>query len=147
MDVSQILSSMLADSSALMLAVLVFLATTVLTLGIMLTVRARGAVKRRAAGIAEHSGDAADGRALRSSSMKAVQRLLDYTTKHYAATDKDKGEMKVLRRRLIQAGIFDERGVGYFFVARTGLAVSLALAAFFLVPMIVELKDSMFWLA
>jgi len=110
-------------------------------------VRARGAVKRRAAGIAEHSGDAADGRALRSSSMKAVQRLLDYTTKHYAATDKDKGEMKVLRRRLIQAGIFDERGVGYFFVARTGLAVSLALAAFFLVPMIVELKDSMFWLA
>src|SRR5262245_41289355 len=141
MDISQILSGMLADSSELMLAVLVFLATTVLTLGIMLTVRARGAVKRRAAAIAAPTGDGGECRGLRrSSSLKAVQRLLDYTTKHYGTTEKNKGEMKVLRRRLIQAGIFDERGVGYFFVARTALAVTLALVAFFLVPMIVVLK-------
>ena len=52
--------------------------------------RARGAVKRRAAGIAEHAADGNDSRALRSSSLKAVQRLLDYTTKHYSATDKTK---------------------------------------------------------
>ena len=52
-----------------------------------------------------------------------MQRLLDYTTKHYAASEKDKGDMKVLRRRMIQAGIFDARAVGYFFVARTALAV------------------------
>jgi tight adherence protein C len=137
---------MLGDSSAMMLALLVFLATTVLTFGVMLTVRARGAVKRRAAGIAEYSGDAGDGRALRSSSLKAVQRLLDYTTKHYGATEKDKGEMKVLRRRMIQAGIFDERAVAYFFVARTVLAVGLALAAFFFVPVFIELTGSVFWL-
>jgi tight adherence protein C len=75
-----------------------------------------------------------------------VQRLLDYTTKHYGATEKDKGEMKVLRRRMIQAGIFDERAVAYFFVARTVLAVGLAIAAFFFVPVFVELTGSVFWL-
>ena len=74
--------------------------------GVMATVHARGAVKRRAAGIAE-SATATSSRALRTSSMKAVQRLIDYTTKHYSASDKDKGDMKVLRRRMIQAGIFD----------------------------------------
>src|ERR1700681_2412325 len=144
--ISDIVAGMFGDSSAMMLALLVFLATTVLTFGVMLTVRARGAVKRRTAGIAEYSGDAGDGRALRSSSLKAVQRLLDYTTRHYGATEKDKGEMKVLRRRMIQAGIFDERAVAYFFVARTALAVGLALAAFFFVPVFVELTGSVFWL-
>ena len=144
--ISDIVAGMLGDSSAMMLALLVFLATTVLTFGVMLTVRARGAVKRRTAGIAEYSGDAGDGRALRSSSLKAVQRLLDYTTRHYGATEKDKGEMKVLRRRMIQAGIFDERAVAYFFVARTVLAVGLAIAAFFFVPVFIELTGSVFWL-
>ena len=143
---SDILAGVFGDSSTMMLALLVFLATTVLTLGVMLTVRARGAVKRRTAGIAEHSGDANNSRALRNSSLKAVQRLLDYTTKHYGATDKDKGDMKVLRRRLVQAGIFDARAVGYFFVARTALAVILAVAAFLLAPMLVPLKGSMLWL-
>jgi tight adherence protein C len=146
MDLSSIVAGIFDDSSTMMLALLVFLATTVLTFGVMLALRAREAVKRRAAGIAEHSGDAGDGRALRSSSLKAVQRLLDYTTKHYGATEKNKGEMKVLRRRLIQAGIFDERGVAFFFVGRTVLAVSLGLVAFFVVPMFIELKDSVFWL-
>src|SRR5262245_48161000 len=92
------------DSSAMMLALVVFLATTIMAFGVMVAVHARGAVKRRAAGI-EQLGAGADARALRRSSLKAVQRLLDYTTKHYSATEKDKGEMKVLRRRLIQAGL------------------------------------------
>jgi tight adherence protein C len=91
MDLSSIVAGIFDDSSTMMLALLVFLATTVLTFGVMLALRAREAVKRRAAGIAEHSGDAGDGRALRSSSLKAVQRLLDYTTKHYGATEKTKG--------------------------------------------------------
>ena len=38
--------------------------------------------------------------------------------------------MKVLRRRLIQAGIYDPRGVAFFFIARTALAVGLAVALF-----------------
>src|SRR5258708_2563405 len=143
--ISDLLLDVLGDSSTMMLALLVFLATAVPTLVVMLAVRARGAVKRRTASIAELSGEA-DPRALRATSLKAVQSLLDYTTKHYTATDKDKGEMKVLRRRMVQAGIFDPRAVAYFFVARTALAVSLGLAAFFLVPMLVSLTSSMFWL-
>jgi tight adherence protein C len=145
-SLAHILVGVFGDSSTMMLALLVFLATTVLTLGVMLTVRARGAVKRRAAGIAEYSGDVNDARALRTSSLKAVQRLLDYTTKHYGATDKDKGDMKVLRRRLIQAGIFDARAVGYFFVARTALAVGLAVLFFLIAPMLITLQGSMLWL-
>jgi tight adherence protein C len=143
---SDILAGVLGDSAAMLLALLVFLATTVLTFGVMLAARARGAVRRRAAGIADHSGIADDPRALRNSSLKAVQRLLDYTTKHYAATDKDKGDMKVLRRRLVQAGIFDSRAVAYFFIARTMLAVSLAVAVYVFMPLVVTLEVATFWL-
>jgi tight adherence protein C len=141
------LMGVFGDRSAIMLALLVFLAATTMAFGVMATVHARGAVKRSAAGIAEHSGDSNETRALRASSLKAVQRLLDYTTKHYSASDKDKGEMKVLRRRLIQAGVFDAHAVGYFFVARTALAVGLGVAVFVLGPMIIPLQGSSFWLS
>jgi tight adherence protein C len=143
---ADLLIDVFGDSSTIMVALMVFLATAMPTFGIMLAVRARGAVKRRTAGIAELSGEAVDQHALRASSLKAVRRLLDYTTKHYAATEKDKGDMKVLRRRLVQAGIFDAHAVGYFFVARTALAIGLALAAFVVVPMFTSLQSSMFWL-
>jgi tight adherence protein C len=55
--------------------------------------------------------------------------------------------MKVLRRRLIQAGIFDARAVAYFFLARTVLAVALAAAVFMFLPLFVDLSGSLFWLA
>ncbi len=141
------LVSVFGDSSALMLAVLVFLATGMLTFGLMAAAHARSAVKRRAAGIAEYSGERAgeDGHSLRSSSRKALQRVLDYTSKHYAAADS--GDAKILRRRLIQAGIFDPRAVGFFFVLRTALAVALAVAVFFVLPMLIEQKPTYFWLS
>jgi tight adherence protein C len=135
------------DSATMMLGLLVFLATSVLTFGVMVVIRSRGAIKRRAAGIAEYSGDAHEAGALRGSSVKAVQRLLDYATRHYAVTDKDKGEMKVLRRRMIQAGIFDARAGAYFFLARTLFAVGLAAAVFVFMPLFVSLSGSLFWLA
>jgi tight adherence protein C len=146
MGLADILAGVFDDGSTMTLALMVFLATTVLTFGVMLALRARGAVKRRTAGIAEDMGDTNGQRALRSSSLKAVQHLLDYTTKHYGATDKDKGDMKVLRRRMVQAGIFDSRAVAYFFVARTVLAVGIAFAVFIFLPMVVTLKSTMFWL-
>jgi hypothetical protein len=61
---------MFGDSSTIMLELLVFLATAVLSFGIIVGLRSRGAIKRRAAGIAEHSGDVQDPGALRSSSLK-----------------------------------------------------------------------------
>jgi tight adherence protein C len=141
------LIGMFGDSSTLMLAVLVFLATSALTFGVMISVHARGAVKRRAAGIAELAGDkpADDGKSLRQSSLKAVQRVLDYTNKHYGKTDT--GNAKILRRRLIQAGIFDPRAVAFFFVLRTALALALAAAAFFMLPMLIAQKPAPFWLS
>ena len=136
------------DSSAMMLALLVFLATAALSFALMIVARARSGIKRRAAGIAEHSGEAPhDAQALRKSSLKAIQRILDYATKHYVVTDKDTGEMKALRRRLVLSGIFDARAVAYFFVARTTMAVALAAMAFIPIPLIVTLSGLMLWLA
>jgi tight adherence protein C len=141
-----ILASVFADGAALMLAVLVFLATAVLTFGVMAAVRVRGAVKRRTAGIDQLADDdtVQDQGSLRQSGIKAAQRVLDYTTKHYASTDQR--DAKALRQRLIRAGIYDPRAVGYFFVGRLALAIVLAVAAFSFVPMLVALTGSMFWL-
>ena len=112
----------------------------------MAAAHARSSVKRRAAGIPEYSGEreATEKKSLRGSSVRAVQRLLDYTNKHYS-TDQA-GDAKILRRRMIQAGIFDSRAVAFFFIARTVLAVGLGVGAFVLLPMFVTLKPSMFWL-
>jgi tight adherence protein C len=129
-----------------MLGVLVFLATTTLAFVIMASVRVQGAVKRRAAGILFDVGDKPRGgsRSLRHSSLKAVQSLLEYTNKHYASSNDD--NMKVLRRRMVQAGIFEPRAVAWFFIARTALAVGLAIGAFFVVPMLNMFEGSMFWM-
>jgi tight adherence protein C len=55
--------------------------------------------------------------------------------------------MKVLRRRMMQAGIFDARAGAYFFVARTVLAVGMVAAVFILMPLVVALSASLLWLA
>ena len=145
--VYDILISVFGDRSASMLALMVFLAVAVLAFGLMAAAHARSSVKRRAAGIAEYSGerDAGDKNSLRRSSVKAVQRLLDYTTKHYSTNDS--GDSKVLRRRLIQAGIFDARAVAFFFVARTVLAVGLSFGTFVFLPMLIVQTPPIFWLS
>jgi len=122
--------TLFGDSDSIMVTVLVFLASTTFAFSIMAVVRVRGSVRRRAAGIS--AAGVEDNGSLRGSSRKAAQRLVDYTTRHYSADDSK--DMKVLRQRLIRAGIFDSSGVAYFFLARTGLAVGLALVAFFFAP-------------
>src|SRR5262249_61297822 len=114
----EVFADVFGDGSVMMLALLVFLAVAVLSFGVMATVRSRGLVKRRAAGIAEYSGELQghEKGSLRQSSLRAVQRLLDYTSKHYAANDK--GDAKVLSRRLVQAGIFERRSGAVFFFRR-----------------------------
>ncbi|MEA2907693.1 MAG: tight adherence protein [Alphaproteobacteria bacterium] len=140
-----ILIDVFGDSSVMMLALLVFLATAVLAFGVMATLHSRRAVTRRAAGINEHSGDSAEQNPLRQSSLRAVQRILDYTSKHYSASDK--GEGKILRRRMVHAGIFDPRAIALFFVARTALAVGLGCAVFILLPMVWTQTPAIFWLS
>jgi tight adherence protein C len=146
-SISDTLAGVFDSGSAVMLAVLVFLATAVPTFGVMAAVRVRGAVKRRTAGIAALPGQGAapDQGSLRQSGIKAAQKILEYTTKHYGSADQ--GDAKVLRQRLIRAGIFDPRAVGYFFVGRLALAIGLAIGGFFFLPALVSLGSSMSWLA
>jgi tight adherence protein C len=146
MNIYNVVTNVFGDSAAMTFALLVFLTTAILAFGVMAAVHARGDVKRRAAGIAEYSGErqADEQGSLRDSSRKAVQRILDYTNKHYSTAES--GDAKVLRRRLIQAGIYDARAVAFFFAARTALAVAFALAVFVFLPMLMTQSTASFWL-
>src|SRR4051794_38437069 len=87
-------------------AALVFIACASISFGLMVVVRSRKGIRRRTADIASLD-QANNDPSLAQSGRDAVQRLIEHTTKHYASMD---GEaMKVLRRRLVQAGIFDPR--------------------------------------
>jgi tight adherence protein C len=135
---------MLGAGNPTMVGVLVFLAAGTLAFCVMALVRVQGSVKRRAAGIGKltDEGHADNSRSLRHSSLKAAQRVIEYTTKHYSSDNSD--EMKVLRRRMIQAGIYEPRAVAYFFLCRTALALGLAALVFFLAP--TAEGSSMLWL-
>jgi ABC-type glycerol-3-phosphate transport system substrate-binding protein len=74
--------------------------------------------------IMDDEGRSRPGRALRYSSVQAVTRLLESTTKHYSESNDD--TMKVLRRRLVQAGIYEPRAVALFFISRTALACGIS---------------------
>lgn len=143
--ISYFLTNMFRDDASVLMALLVFLATGTLAFSVMAFVRVRGAVKKRTARLMGDGERASKPtRSLRYSSLKAVTQLLEYTTKHYSGADDD--NMKVLRRRLIQAGIYDSRGVGYFFIARTALAVGLAIVLFLFIPLMAPNSGSFFWL-
>jgi len=132
------------DTSSIVVALLVFLAAATLAFSVMAVIRVRGSVKRRTARIMDEApGDNAR-RSLRYSSLKAIAQLLEYTTKHYAGADDE--NLKVLRRRLIQAGIYDPRAVAYFFIARTALAIGIAAALFLVLPVLGAPRGSGFWL-
>jgi tight adherence protein C len=126
------------------LSVLIFLAAGIFAFAMMVGVRAREAVRRRAARIGlgddvENAGR----RALRYSGMRAAQKLLEYTAKHYSAVDTK--DLKVLRERLMRAGIYDPRGAAVFFLSRVGLAVGAAAAAFFVLPSFGFEGKTSFW--
>ena len=126
------------------LSVLIFLAAGTFAFAMMVGVRAREAVRRRAARIS--FADVANGggrRALRHSGLRAAQKLLEYTTKHYASVDTK--DMKVLRERLTRAGIYDPRAPAVFFLSRVGLAVGAAFGAFVVLPSFGFEGKTSFW--
>ena len=129
------------ESSMSMMMLLVFLATTTTAFAVMKSVRVHGAVKKRAAELSMDGGRDG-GRGLRGSGFKAAQKIIEYTQKHYATSDTK--DMKVLRRRMMLAGIYDPRAVAYFFLTRTALAIGLAGAVVLFAP--VEQGDAVFWL-
>jgi len=133
-----------ADSSSMLVMLLVFLAAGTLAFAFMAFARVRRSMKRRTARIMDDDDARHPKRSLRYSSLKAVTQLIEYTTKHYAVGND--ADMRLLRKRLIQAGIYDPRGVAFFFIARTVLAVILGIAMFVVVPMVKPGGGSFHWL-
>ncbi|MGA9319727.1 MAG: type II secretion system F family protein [Xanthobacteraceae bacterium] len=131
-----------ADSSATLLSILIFLAAGTVCFALMLGVRARQAVRRRAAGYGLDEDAAGSRRSLTYSNL--AQKVVDYAVKHYASGDGK--DLKVLRGRLIQAGIYEPRAAAYFFIARTALAAGLAIALFFILPVLGLDGKASFWL-
>src|SRR6185312_8263303 len=138
------LAGSIADSGSTLIMLLVFLASGTLAFALMAFARVRGAVKRRTSRILDDEDPRNPKRSLRYSSLKAVTQLLEYTTRHYSGGNE--ADMRLLRQRLIQAGIYDSRGVAFFFIARTGLAVLLAIAFFVVAPLVRPMGGSAHWL-
>jgi tight adherence protein C len=142
--IDNLITAILNDNS-FALGAMVFLAAGTLAFSVMLAIRVRSAVKRRTSRILDETSRNADSkRSLRYSSRRLAQRLLEYTNKHYTESGGD--TMKVLRQRLVQAGIFDPRGVAIFFLVRTALAIGIAGALFILLPMFRSVGSNVFWL-
>jgi tight adherence protein C len=139
------MDSLLNLNPALMMSVLVFAATATLAFGIMATVRVRSDVKRRAAGLAVDVGQAGEvsSRSLRHASIKATQRLIDYTNRHFSPSAE--GDLRRLRKRLIQAGFLDPRAGAFYFLARLVTAVVVTGIAFLLAPVLLGSNSQMFW--
>jgi tight adherence protein C len=118
------------DTESTLLTLMVFLATATLSFAVMAMVRVHGAMRRRTAGINDTVAAEAESfkrNAERKPAFKAAERIIGFAQKHYSADDSK--EMKVLRKRLILAGIYDPRAVAIFFLARLVLAVGLAVIA------------------
>ena len=143
--VFEFLSGFGGDSSTMMVSAFVFLSAAALAFGVMAVLQVRLAVKRRAAeiGTTGTSVSADDPRSLRYASKIATQRLIDYTAKHYSG--ENAGEVKELRRRLIQAGYLDPRAPAFFFFARAVAAIVLSVAAFLIAPYLLRDSSPAFW--
>ena len=129
-----LLLELTGGSPSILLGIFVFLAVATLAFVVMAFMRVRSSVKRRAAEVLTEGRSRRESKknSLRQASLKATQKLLDYTVRYYAAADG--GNMKLLRSKLVQAGFLNPNSAGFFFVARTGLAVGLAIAAFIGLP-------------
>jgi tight adherence protein C len=143
------LSPIIDSNPATLVSALIFFAVTALSLGIMSVVKNRAELKRRAAAITVdipgRNNEANDRRSLRCASISAAQKLLEYTGKHYASTDG--ASLKVLRRKMIEAGLLDPRAPAFFFIARAVFALLFAVIAMPVVPMLLpELTPSWFWM-
>jgi tight adherence protein C len=128
----------------LAMAVMVFVAVTLAAFGVMAFVQSRGAFKRRTAAMAGLGGESGSGQMSSRTGADAVQKLIERTTRHYLSIDSD--NLKILRRRLVHAAIFDPRAVGAFFLLRALLAGGLGALAAFSLPMLVPRFEQFVWI-
>src|SRR3954454_24287028 len=142
--VFEFLNEIAGADSTLVVSAFVFLSAAALAFGVMAVLQVRLAVKRRAAeiGTTGASAQADDPRSLRYASKIATQRLIDYTAKHYSG--ENAGEVKELRRRLIQAGYLDQRAPAFFFLSRAVAAIVLSIATFLIAPYVLRDDSGLF---
>jgi tight adherence protein C len=131
------------DNATTMLSALIFLAATMLALAMMIALRARDGIRRRVARVNVEGGAPDQRRSLQFSSLRAAQRLVEYTTKHYVSADGD--NVKVLRRKMLQAGIYNPHAAAYYFLARGACALMLTGFAYFVLPLLGFPGTSGFW--
>ena len=132
------------DSRAMLIfAGAIFLAATLAAFGLMAFLQTRGAFKRRTAGMATDF-TVEGGPKVSGSAGSMVNRLVDQTTRHYLSIDGE--NMKILRKRMIHAAIFDPRAVGAFFLLRAVLAVGVGFASAMLLPMLTTSFEQLFWM-
>ncbi|MFZ5692125.1 MAG: type II secretion system F family protein [Pseudomonadota bacterium] len=132
------------DAESTLVALMVFLATAILTFAMMAMVRVHGAVRRRTAGINETLSDQGTifrQNARQRAGFKAAEKIIGYAQKHYG--DGDSKDMKVLRKRLVLAGLYDPRSVAVFFLARAVLAIGLSIVAMMFGP---SDRGSVYWM-
>ncbi|HEX3938203.1 MAG TPA: type II secretion system F family protein [Xanthobacteraceae bacterium] len=136
---------MFAGITMTLINVLIFLTASTLAFSALNTVFAREAVRRRAARMGGEDGGMPDNRrSLRYSGLRAAQKLVDYTTKHYS--EEGATDLKALRQRLVLAGVYDPHGAAYYFLARGALAVIFAIAAYLGLSMLGLNTKTSFWL-
>jgi tight adherence protein C len=128
----------------LAMAVMVFAAVALATFGVMAFVQSRGAFKRRTASMAGLGSETSGGPTAARTGADAVQKLIERTTKHYLSIDSN--NLKVLRRRLVHAAIFDPRAVGVFFLLRALLAAAMGASAAFAFPMLIPRFEQYIWI-
>jgi len=138
--------ALFGDDATMMVSVLIFLAAGTVAFAIMALVRSREAVRRRVAQVGPDDGGVVGRRALRHSSIVTARKLLDRVTKHYGSGDNENKETKLLRRRMLQAGIYDPNAVAYFFMARMALAAGSALFLFIFLPTFGVQSQNTFWI-
>lgn len=136
--------AMFGDNAQMMLSVLVFLAAGTLAFAAMVAIRAREAVRRRAVRVSLDGASSGGRRSLSYAGLRTAQKLVDYAAKHYSFVEGS--DVKVLRRRLMQAGIYSSRAAAYYFIGRAALAVAGVLGAIFILPMIGISGTTSFWL-
>ena len=127
---------------SLLIIVMVFLAVSLAVFGVMAFLQTRGAFKRRTAGIA--FDDAGGMQTAPQPGISAVHKLIESTTRHYLSVDSE--NMKILRKRLIHAAIFDPRAVGVFFLLKAAGAVGVGALAAIAMPMLSASFENQFWL-
>ncbi len=138
--------SLFGDNAATMLSVLVFLAAGTLAFAVMIGVRAREAVRRRAARVG--LDDDAAGRPALAALFGARRPRRSWSTIRPSITPSaDSNDVKMLRRRLMQAGIYDPHGAGLFLPRPRGAWRSVSPSRAFFVPADVRARRQILVLA